>query len=140
MLFLVCLNWNSVFECSDDLHVWYQIKAFICSNMKANHTWKQSIWAYSNHILLQIRCTFSVRTALKFITCLIRGLSHLRKHKLKRSFQDTLNPFCGCIPEMETTIHYLLYYPTYQYKRLTLFTKIRMKNIDISDKQIKATF
>ena len=50
------LNWNSIFECFDDLHVWisdesihvrkHESKAY----MKAKHTWKQSIQAYKNHV------------------------------------------------------------------------------------------
>ena len=64
MPFFERLNWNSNFECSDDLYVWYQMKAYMCVNFKAKHTWKQSIEAYKNHVFLQTRCTFSVRTAL----------------------------------------------------------------------------
>ena len=33
---------------------------------------------------------------IKFITRLQLGLSHLWEHKLKFSFQDSLNPFCNC--------------------------------------------
>ena len=32
--------------------------------------------------------------AIKYLTRLRLGLSHLRGHKFKHSFQDTLNPFC----------------------------------------------
>ena len=33
---------------------------------------------------------------IKFITRLWLGLSHLREHKFKHSFQDSLNPFYSC--------------------------------------------
>ena len=33
---------------------------------------------------------------IKFITRPRLGLSHLREHKFKHSFQDSLNPFCTC--------------------------------------------
>ena len=36
------------------------------------------------------------------------GLSHLRFHKLKSNFQDTLNPICSC-GTVETTSHPLLH-------------------------------
>ena len=49
---------------------------------------------------------------LKLITRLRLGLSHLRFHKFKHSFQDTLNPICYC-GTVETTIHYLLLYPNF---------------------------
>ena len=43
MPFFEGFNWNSVFECSDDLHVWYRMKAYRCEDMKANDTWKQNV-------------------------------------------------------------------------------------------------
>ena len=39
------------------------------------------------------------------------GLSHLREHKFKHSFQDTLNPFCDSGCEIETTAHLPLHCP-----------------------------
>ena len=38
-----------------------------------------------------------------------KGPSHLPEHKFKHSFQDTLNPFCDCGCEIETTALTLLY-------------------------------
>ena len=35
-------------------------------------------------------------------------MSHLRFHKFKHSFQDTLNPICKC-GTVETAIHYLIH-------------------------------
>ena len=46
-------------------NVWYHMKAYSCAKMKAKHTWKQSIQTYKNHMFLQTRCTFSVKTAHK---------------------------------------------------------------------------
>ena len=53
------------------------------------------------------------------------GLSHLRKHKFKHSFQDCLNPLCLCGNETETFTHYLLHCPTYTNETLTLLNKIK---------------
>ena len=36
-------------------------------------------------------------------------LSHLRKHKCKHSFQDTLNPFCSCGLDIGATSHDFLH-------------------------------
>ena len=33
---------------------------------------------------------------IKLITRLRLGLSHLRKHKFKQSFQETINSLCNC--------------------------------------------
>ena len=65
---------------------------------------------------------------LKFITRLRLGLSHLRQHKFKHSFQDSLNVFCSCGLDIESTAHFLLHCPMYITERHTLLSTI--KNID----------
>ena len=37
------------------------------------------------------------------LTRLRLGLSHLREHKFKHSFQDSLNPICSCGNDIETS-------------------------------------
>ena len=68
---------------------------------------------------------------VKLLTRLRLGLSHLREHKFKHSFQDTLNPLCSCGKEVETTFHFLLSCPNYSDERLTLLSKIRNINSNI---------
>ena len=36
------------------------------------------------------------------------GFSHLREHKFRHNFADTLNPLCSCSLETEDTEHYFL--------------------------------
>ena len=36
------------------------------------------------------------------------SLSHLREHKFKHSFQDTINPLCNCGQDIESSTHFLL--------------------------------
>ena len=75
---------------------------------------------------------------IKFITRLRLGLSHLREHKFKHSFQDSLNPLCKCGIEVESTSHFLLRCPIYNNDRSSLFSIIRnidcklLENIDCS--------
>ena len=66
---------------------------------------------------------------VKLLTRLRLGLSHLRKHKFKHSFQDTINPLCSCGKEIETTFYFLLY--NYSDERLTLLSKIGNINPNI---------
>ena len=40
-------------------------------------------------------------SGLKLLICLRVGFSHLRDHKFRIHFQDTLNPFCPCSLEAE---------------------------------------
>ena len=43
---------------------------------------------------------------IKLITRLRLGLSHLREHKFKHSFQDTINPLCNCGQDIESSTHF----------------------------------
>ena len=59
-------------------------------------------------LLDHLQTVYSIVTTAKGITYLTRlrlGLSHLREHKFKHSFQDTLNPFCSCGLDVETNTH-----------------------------------
>ena len=50
---------------------------------------------------------------IKLLTRLRVGLSHLREHKLRHSFQDSLNPICSCGSDIETSAHFLLHSPNF---------------------------
>ena len=34
-------------------------------------------------------------------------LTHLKEHKFRHGFNDTINPMCACGTEVETTEHFL---------------------------------
>ena len=59
---------------------------------------------------------------LKLLTRLRLNFSHLRAHKFRHNFRDTLNPLCSCGLETESTSHYLL--------RCTFYTHIRKTLVD----------
>ena len=61
---------------------------------------------------------------LKLLTRLRVNFSHLREHKFRHNFRDTLNPLCSCSLEIETTNHYLLRCPFYAIMRKTLLDSI----------------
>ena len=68
---------------------------------------------------------------LKLLSRQELGLIHLHEHKFKRSFQNSLNPFCICkIGEIKTCCHYLFHCSNYPNERLVLLNSI--KNIDSS--------
>ena len=66
--------------------------------------------------------------ALKFITRLRLGLSHLRYHKFKHNFQDSLNDFCNCVLNTESTSHYLLHCLLFEDERKTFLSNIKSIN------------
>ena len=39
------------------------------------------------------------------------GLSHLREHKSKYNFQDSINPLCNCGHDIESKTYFLLHCP-----------------------------
>lgn len=61
---------------------------------------------------------------IKLLTRLRLNLSHLREHKFRHNFLDTLNPLCSCSLEVESTNHYLLRCPFYAHFRKTLLDNI----------------
>ena len=44
----------------------------------------------------------------KFLTKLRLGFSHLREHKFRHSFANTVNPLCSCALENESIDHFFL--------------------------------
>ena len=59
-----------------------------------------------------------------FLTRLHVSLSHLRKHKFKHSFLDTLNPICTCGFDIELLNPFFLHYPRFTNERQSLLLKI----------------
>ena len=55
-------------------------------------------------------------------------LSDVHEHKFKYNFQDSLNPFCSCGLNIESTAHYLLHCLTYIIERRSVLSTI--ENID----------
>ena len=45
---------------------------------------------------------------VKLINGLRLGFSHLREHKFRHNFADTVNPLCSCTLETENTEHFFL--------------------------------
>ena len=90
----------------------------------------KSVSVFKKQILKFIRpspnSTFNVHNphGIKLLTRLRVGLSHLREHKFRHNFQDSLDPFCNCGRHIETTIHFFLHCSNYSNQRKTLFEKI----------------
>ena len=61
---------------------------------------------------------------IKYLTRLRLGLRHLREHKFKHSFQDTLNLFCSCGLDVETNTQFFLYCPLFTNQRRTLLSAV----------------
>ena len=75
--------------------------------------------------------------AIKLIIRLCLSLSHLREHKFKHSFQDTLNPLCNCGMDVESSTHFLLQCPSYINERCTLMSNLNRINPQISQTSLQ---
>ena len=61
---------------------------------------------------------------VKFLTRLRVSFSHLREHKFKHNFQDTINPLCNFGNGVECTGHFFLHCPFYNDLRQNLLNSI----------------
>ena len=71
-----------------------------------------------------------VKTRLKL------GLSHLREHKFKYGFLESLNSVCSCGEYIETSTHFLLHCSNYSNERLTFLNIVRNIDRNILDKTV----
>ena len=60
---------------------------------------------------------------VKYLTRLRIGFSHLKEHRFKHNFQDSIVPMCSCNSGIETKIHFFLHCANFNTKRQTLFDK-----------------
>ena len=61
---------------------------------------------------------------IKYLTRLRLGFSHLKEHKFRHCFQDSVDPFCNCGNGIESTKHFFLHCVNFTIQRQTLFDKI----------------
>ena len=91
----------------------------------------ESLNVFKNSLLKFIRppgnSVFSCHNlrGVKLLTRLRLGLSHLREHKFKHGFQDTIKLICSCGNDIETSAHFLLHCPHDSNERLTFLNTIR---------------
>ena len=61
---------------------------------------------------------------VKLLTRLRLQFSHLKEHKFRHGFGNTVSPMCGCNDEIEDTEHFLLRCHFYSVQRFELFNNI----------------
>ena len=68
---------------------------------------------------------------VKLLTRLRVDLSHLREHKFRHNFQDTINPLCSCSLEIELTSHFFLRCQNFITPRTNLMNELRKLDSNI---------
>ena len=74
---------------------------------------------------------------VKIVTRLRFQFSHLKEHKFRHGFGDTVRPMCRCNAELEDTEHFLLRCHLYSIQRFKLFNNIN--KLDPSFTQLDTT-
>ena len=64
----------------------------------------------------------------KLLTRLRLKFSHLKEHKFRHGFTDTINPMCACGADVEITEHFLLRCHFYSTQGLELFDNLERAN------------
>ena len=67
---------------------------------------------------------------VKYLTRLRIRFSHLKEHKFKHNFQDSVDPMCSCISGIET-IHFFLHFANFNIQRQSLFDMIATIDVNI---------
>ena len=67
---------------------------------------------------------------MKFLTRLRLNFSHLKEHKFKHNFRDTINNMCSCGAGIEATDHYLLRCQNFALVRSSFLNRIFEINIE----------
>ena len=65
---------------------------------------------------------------LKLLTRLRIVFSHLKEHRFKHNFQDSVDPLCSCRNDIESAVHFFLHCPICITQRQTLLNKLKSLN------------
>ena len=96
-----------------------------------------SLEVSKKHLLNFIRPTpsnfFNINNplGLKLLTRLRIGFNHLKEHKFKHNFQDSVDPLCCCGNDIESTVHFFLHFSNFTTQRQTLLNKLKSINASI---------
>ena len=104
---------------------------------------QSSIFRFLKAIFLSsydhLQTLFIIATTLKefFLLQDLNLTCHLRQHKFKHGFQDTLNPLCSCGNDVESTEHFLLRCPKFVNERHTLLSSLGIFNCSLLENTSK---
>ena len=101
---------------------WNKLHSYI-SNADSFQVFKKRILEFVKPLANSI---YNIHNPLgiKYLTRLRIGFSHLKEHKFRHNFQDSIDPMCSCNSGIETTAHFLLQCPIFKTQKQTLFDKI----------------
>ena len=86
-----------------------------------------------NFIRLNSNSVFNINNllGLKLLTCHRIGFSHLKEHKFKYNFQNSVDPLYSCGNDIESIVHFFLHCPNFTTQIQTLSNKLKSINASI---------
>ena len=129
-------NTYSVMRCRNDyfknsfipyvVREWNELSTEI-HNSTSYQQFRKSLLSFIKPICSSL---FSIQhpVGVKLLVRLRLGFSHLREHKFRHNFHDTLNPLFPCSLEPETTSHYLLHCHNFSSSRLAAMNDLELIN------------
>ena len=108
---------------------WNKLDSFI-RNSESLELFKKSLLKFTRPKPNSIFNIYNL-VGIKYLTRLKLGFSHLKEHKFKHNFQDSVDPLCSCGNGIESTKHFFLHRANFNTQRKTLFDKISELNIDV---------
>ena len=116
--FPFCINeWNNL-----DEHI---------RNLPSISTFKQAILKFIRPIANSV-FRVSDNNGVILLNRLRVGFSHLREHKFRHNFADTVDPFCNCRNNsVETTLHFLMHCSDYSNDRNVMFDSLLRLDITL---------
>ena len=134
------LNTYSVMRCTNNyfensfihyvVREWNRLSSEIHNSISCQE-FRKSLLSFikSNcYSLFSIHHSFGVSVLVR----LRLGFSHLRQHKFRHNFHDTLNTLCSCNLEPQTILHYLLCCQKFSPIRLALINDLNVIDPTIS--------
>ena len=117
-----CAAYNclvSIISCTQTVLKFYTGLLFAENPAKVEH----DFW-YENKIKSDLICFMNQSKTLnkKLLTCLRIDFSHLKEHKFKHNFQDSVDPLCSCGNDIESTVHFFLHSPNFTTQRRPFWT------------------
>ena len=98
------------------------------SNIRCSPSYKRFRKQILESIRPQLLCILNVPyyLGLIYLTRLLVGLGHLREHKFRHNFRDSLNPICNCGNVIEPAKHYFLHSSNFKNERQFLLQNVRI--------------
>ena len=108
-------------------------------NSESYSIFRKSLLKFTRTILNSVFSVADIKW-IKLLTRLRIGLSHVKEHKFRHNFLDTINPLCSFSLEIESTSHFFLCCQNFITARTNLMNELRKLDTDIFNLEISMKY